>query len=336
MRMTGRSTTNMPVCVRMTVGAYRALLRLCPRDLRLGYSEDMAQVFRQVCRDAYASQGAWGVMRLWAPTLGDLIVGATAEYFTVLTFLWKEFWMTNRLRASAITVFCAYIAFVVAGMGYQKMTEDVIQSGIQDAHPALSGSFLLIEIGAVVALLAVLIGGLPVAFAAVRYGFSTRRLSIPALFVVPPLAFAALVGYVHLVGALHLRHPVNSGPSVVEIKYGFGLLALFILGAIASAWAVSAAIARAQLGDGLVRFTRWPAIVTTLAMGVMFVATLVWSVGMMLYAPKLFNGNDGAFATSTQLSLLPIVVVMGVATIVAAVGLARGSTPRGQTAVSVA
>ncbi|HLY32592.1 MAG TPA: hypothetical protein VKQ36_16340 [Ktedonobacterales bacterium] len=315
-----------PVSVRWAVTIYRALLALCPRDLRQGYGDDMAQVFRQVCRDAHASQGAWGILWLAPATLGDLLTGAAAEYLTVFLTLWKEFWMTNRLRASAITVFCAYIAFIVSGIGYQKMTETPIQTGIQDAHPALSISFLLVEIGAVVALLAVLVGGLPLAFAALRYSLAARRRDIPLLFGVPVVAFAALVGYVNLISLLHLAgsHPANTGPTPHDRIYASGLIALFVLGAIASAWAVSQAIARAQLGDSLIRFTRIPAIIATLAMALMFVSVVVWGLGLLANDPQMFNGGDGVLATNTAISWGVLIVVMGIATLVAIIGLVRG------------
>jgi hypothetical protein len=141
--------------------------------------------------------------------------------------------MTSRLRASAITVFSAYIACVVAGIGYQKMTESVIQSGIQDAHPAL-------------------------------------------------------------------------------------------------------AIARAQIGDQLVRFTRLPAVITTVAMGVMFGATVVWGLGLLASAPQVFYGDDGALATNTAISWGIVIAVLGIATAVAGIGLSRGTTPRQSTAPAAA
>lgn len=343
-----------PTSIQWAVTIYQSLLVLCPGELRREYGADMTQIFRQLCGDTYTSQGPWGIVRLLAPTLGDLATGATAEYVSVFAQCLKEFWMTNRLRASAIVVFCAYIAFVVAGMGYQFMTDYVVSSGLQDAQPVLSDSFLIVQIGAVVALLAVLIGGLPVAFAAWRFAIIRRRWSILALFGVPVVAFAALVGYLQLIirlrltqglyqadGGWHLgysqavtrmglipAHPTHTGPTTLDQLYGGGLFALFILGALASAWAVSAAIARVQLSDRLLRFTRLLALLTTLTMGVMLAATVVWGLGLLASAPDVFMGNAGVLATNTAFNWSSVIAVMGIATVVAIIGLVRGTTPR--------
>lgn len=51
---------------------YRALLTLYPADYRLEYGALMAQVFRDVSRDAYHSRGAIGLLFWWCETLLDL------------------------------------------------------------------------------------------------------------------------------------------------------------------------------------------------------------------------------------------------------------------------
>ena len=177
-----------PGSIRLALAVYQALIALCPRDLRRDYGDQMVQVFRQMCRDAYNQRGSWGIIGLMSRALTDLAMGATAEYLTIFAALRKIFWMTNRPRTSAIIVFCAYVAFILPGIGFQKMTESVIQSGIQESHPALAISFLLMEIGAVAALLAILAGGLPVAFATVRYAAAAGRRDIMALLCVPVAA----------------------------------------------------------------------------------------------------------------------------------------------------
>ena len=42
---------------RLALAVYQALIVLCPRDLRRDYGDQMVQVFRQMCRDAYKSGG---------------------------------------------------------------------------------------------------------------------------------------------------------------------------------------------------------------------------------------------------------------------------------------
>ena len=61
---------------------YHLLLRAYPASFRRRYGGDMAQVFRDCCRDAYRHNGALGVIWLWAPTLFDLVTTALDEHMS--------------------------------------------------------------------------------------------------------------------------------------------------------------------------------------------------------------------------------------------------------------
>lgn len=223
---------------------------------------------------------------------------------------------TDRVRSSAITVFCAYIAFVLAGIGFQKMSEYDDFADAAKAHTLIGVSFDVIVAGSAVALLAVLAGGLPLAFAALRYALSARRIDILLLFAVPIAAFGVLIGYGTIVLAL-------IGGENLHIAF-IGLVSVLILGAIASTVAVSLAVKRSQIAGNLLYFTRIPATVATLAMLAMCLATIIWGLGLRSDAPQLFNGNDGLISTNTAMNWFAIVAVMGIATVIAIVGAVRG------------
>ncbi len=59
--------------------AYRVLLMLYPAEHRREYGPHMAQVFRDVCRDAYRQRGTCGVLVTWLPVLLDLVITAVEE-----------------------------------------------------------------------------------------------------------------------------------------------------------------------------------------------------------------------------------------------------------------
>jgi hypothetical protein len=291
------------------------LLRLYPETWRERYGDEFAALLEQC--------------RLSPMTLFDVLLGALDARIKPQDTTGRILQMIERPRRTAITVFCAYIAFVVAGMGYQKMTEDVVKARIGDAHPAIGISFLIVEIGAAVALLAVLAGGLPIAYTALRQALAARRRDIFVLFAVPPVALAVWLGYTALLLSGH--HP----PALLDIKLPLSWIGLFLLAAIASTAAVSIAAARSAIGEQLLRFALGSAVVTTLAMAVMFAAVLVWGLALRADAPQIYNGNDGALATNTVVSWVALVVVMGVATVVAAAALIRGFTAQ-RTTVAVA
>ena len=58
---------------------YSWMLRAYPSEFGREYGAEMAQVFRACCREAYATQGIWGVLHLWLATMTDLSVTALDE-----------------------------------------------------------------------------------------------------------------------------------------------------------------------------------------------------------------------------------------------------------------
>lgn len=241
--------------------------------------------------------------------------------------------MPTRLRSSEIAVFAAWIAFVVAGMGFQKSSEDIMK--VDASQASLNIPYLLIEAGAAVALLAVLAGGVPIAFAALRFALANRRRDILALLCVPVISLVALVAYSFV--ALHAQL-VSDGFQVASQvgqdtgRHLFaGLIAIFLLGAVASTWAVAAAIRRSEVSGSLYRFALVPAAVTVLAMALVSAADLAWGLALRNTDPAAFNGNYGVFATSTLLTWIGHTAVMAVTTLVAAGAVLRGFNQRAST-----
>jgi DMSO reductase anchor subunit len=65
-----------PVLDRLTLRAYRALLRLYPRSFRRAYGDEAERVLRDLLRDR---RGTLGLPRLWGRVLGDMLSTATKE-----------------------------------------------------------------------------------------------------------------------------------------------------------------------------------------------------------------------------------------------------------------
>jgi hypothetical protein len=235
----------------------------------------------------------------------------------------------KRLLGAEITIFAAYIAFVVSGMAFAKMVEYDDFSDVTHGNAVVMTAFNTLVAGAYVALLAVLVGGLPLGFAAVRYALSARRWRILALLATPLLAFAALVGY----GALATQviaptFHTGSGvtPGNVVLFVGLGLV--FALGAAFSVYGVARAVRKSEISPRLLAFARIPALVTTLAMAVVTVALIVWGIALRAAAPDLFGAGEGILATNVALNWLGVVVVMTLATIIATGAAARSLRTR--------
>ncbi len=62
-----------------SVRIYRMLLLAYPSQFRRMFQEEMAQTFRDCCRESVQQEGLWGLTRLWRLVLSDLIVTAFTE-----------------------------------------------------------------------------------------------------------------------------------------------------------------------------------------------------------------------------------------------------------------
>ncbi len=229
--------------------------------------------------------------------------------------------MLNRMRASTITVFCAYILFVIAGLAFQKMTEyDDFTSAMQ-AHTALSVTYKIIVIGSAIAFLAVLIGGLPMAVDAAIHAYKTRRRDL-LLLLAPPLSLLLLAASL-ITSNIIAPHIIFPDPRAIALAIIF--MALFLLAAIASTAAVSLLVARHATNERLLRSGHLLAIVTTASMALMLIVTIIWGLILQAQDPQLFATNNGILGASTALTSLGIILLMALATVLAITTLLRST-----------
>jgi hypothetical protein len=73
------NNTQPTTLIILSVRIYRALFMLYPAEYREEYAPHMAQLFRDMCRDAYAQEGIPGMVMWWAATFFDLLVTAFEE-----------------------------------------------------------------------------------------------------------------------------------------------------------------------------------------------------------------------------------------------------------------
>ena len=294
----------------------RWLLYLYPQAWRARYAEEFLALL-EACP-----------LSLW--TIWDVCLGAIDARLHLETVTGRMFPFMNRLRTTSVIVFCAYIAFVVAGLGFGKMVEYDDFQELLNNNTGVAISYYALYTGAFVALAAVLVGGLPLAFAAARYAIATKRWRLLSLFAVPPVSLGLWIAWITILKALHPiadPTPVVSRPILVRLAEGGGVFGLFGVAAVASTAAVSIVIIRSEISEKLFRFARIPAIIATLAMAVMFVAVLVYGLVGSAANPALFADNQGIMATNTTLSWALVLVMMAIATAVAIAALIRGRRP---------
>jgi hypothetical protein len=233
--------------------------------------------------------------------------------------------MVARLRGSVLVVLWAWALLVVAGVGFQKMSEydDFVRAARENA--VVGVAFDAVVGGAVLALAAVLIGGAPIGFAATRRALAEGRRDVPLLLSVPPLSLAAFVGYVLvLTKIIYPALGTLAVPDAVNVALFLSVAGAFLVAAVVSVAAVSAAVGRSGVGERHFRFALASAAVAAVAMVAVLAGTVIWGVALRVQALALFTSDNGILATPTYATWVAVVSAMFLSCCVAVVAVLRG------------
>jgi hypothetical protein len=293
----------------------RLLVGLYPRAWRERYEEEFVAMLEQ--RPASPSD------------LVDVALGALDAWVRPQVVSEGGRLVIPRMRSSLLVVLWAWVGFVAAGVGFQKMSEYEEFVSAARENPVVGISFETVVVGAVVALAAIVVGGAPIVLAAIREALAEGRRDVPLLFCVPLFSAAAFVGYVLVLGKI--IYPSLGRLAVhdaLNVMLFLSLMGAFLLAAAASAAAVSVAVSRCEIGARFYRIALFPGTLAALAMGVVLAATVVWGLALRAQAPALFSGDEGVLATPTVASWLAIVAVMAVCACASSAAMVRGLRAR--------
>jgi len=278
------------------------LLRLYPRAWRDRYGAELAELLFQEPVSALAILHVVGgaVDAHLHPRLVTPGSRPSAQY---------------RLRATVITVFCAYTAFLVAALAFFEAVHDLSLASLMRDYPQLTVPWTVLAAAAVVALSAVLAGGLPILITVLKEARMTRRGDL-RLFAVPPLAVLVLCAcdaFEELLRREHIALPYAVGVTLDVVFH-----VLFVLAAVLCTAAVCIPVVRSTIAVRLLRFALAPAAIVALAMSTMLGATVVWLAQARMDAPQRF----GPYPVELGFALL--ILLMVVATLLAIVAVVRG------------
>lgn len=277
----------------------------------------------------------------------DVMLGALdahLQLFNGENVNWRLMNMVNKLRTTILIVFASYIGFIVAGLALVGMLDDSPMIPYMQTNLASALAMTIIRVGAVVALLAVVVGGMPLAITVIRRALTIDRRNL-GLLLVPVISLFVLVlyfaflylvahGRIQIAGVAQVVQPGNFPISNRLILAG--MMLLFVLGAIASTLAVWKAISRTEVEQAafqaggrtvsiaIYQFAYIPAVIATISMLVMLVAMLVWSWLVFAALPQVYAGDFGLWQTSTQAWLYGIIAVMAISSLAALRGVLRG------------
>ena len=313
------------------------LTRLYPRPWRIRYEEEFNLLLEEC---------------LHSPLdVLDILLGALDAHLLLWSgesLNWRTMNMLNKMRTAVLIVFAAFIGFVVAGFALVGMADDSPMIALTKTNSTLMALWNTVQAGSLVALLAVVIGGLPLAFTILRRALSAAHSGLGWLLV-PVIAFLALVAYLGFVflvasgrialpGVVRVVQPGNFPPGNRLMMSG--LMGIFVLGAIASTFAVWKVVSRTDVEQetfrtsqrsitvNIYRFAFWPAVVTTGAMLIMLVAAAAWGGLSFASLPGVLGGNNGPWGVSTLGWFSGTLVLMGLSTGAACLGVLRARSGR--------
>jgi MFS family permease len=229
--------------------------------------------------------------------------------------------MTQRLRNSEIAIFCAFVLFSMAWLPLQGIRDPLpLWENAVRPHPEIRAAFVIVQMAGIVAFLAMIVGGLPVLGIVFVRAMRMRRRAVLLSLAVPLLAVALLAVYALLASAAwtQRQQPTPNAPFTLRaVLLQLGLVALIGLAVAASTAAIAVAVARGEPDERALRYAFAPATVATLAMVAGLLGTLALCALTITETPQLRSFGD-----------VPVVLMMGAATVLAMMALRRGMHQR--------
>lgn len=236
----------------------------------------------------------------------------------------RMFSMATRLRTCAVTIFAAFALFVFAYLSYQRLTDPRPPfDAAAQAHPGVRIAFAVLQDSAMLAVVAVLVGGLPILLAAARSALASRRRGVLLLFALPALGVALTLATLPIVSAVFAGvTPTTKTLTPLQIGVELGWLALVGLTFVGGVIALVVAIKRSEIGAGVLRFAILPATVVVLAMAASLVGVVLWAIFLWIDDPRIYGGVLGDCAATACYGNTGDIGIGGVAFVVVCMALA--------------
>jgi hypothetical protein len=336
-------TRSLPKMIALSLLIYRCLLRLGPAAFRCDYGAPALQDFRQCCCDAYQQQGSFGVLRLWPGLFGETVTGLLAEYWTEL--FGRKRPMLPTVRRSMVVTFWAFVLFLFADAAFGHTADPAAPfDAIGHIHPEIALAHALIAYSGDIALLAIVLGGLPVLLTAVMHAIPGGPRSVAKLFAMRAKLALLLLGAALLITICSLgfllatqylfgppactaTNGCVAGQPPLLLVLGFAAiiagitLCVFVVLAISAS--LSLAVMRSTFGTSMLRLTLAPIGILALAMATATVATAMWTILLWIDAPQ-FAASDSGLGHGQTVWVIAIILAMAVSTVVTAGAFTSG------------
>jgi hypothetical protein len=292
------------------------LLRFYPPAWRARYGEELATLIEQNSPDG---QVPWRV-RL------DIARAGVRERLHAVGLAGYGIPPGEQVRAGSLLVLSAWVLFVVAGAGVQKVSEhwQAVTPIAKQGLPSAAFAALVIAAGfGSVLVLAGIAAALPSLAVFLRGGGwpLVRRPIVRAVAVSLP-TIAATIGLVELAHRFSNTQR-NSGSFFYG---GVFLLWVVLVAACLFVWTVAAVATarRLRLPEKTLRLEAWLALAVSAAMAAITIATAVWWASLADAAPWFFSGRPvGSVASPFEPKLALAAALMLCATLLGLAGATR-------------
>lgn len=281
------------------------ILKCYPCAWRERYMDEMADLLQSY------------PVTLW--TLVDLLVGAFDARLHPDLLPGRITTMAYRIRTSEIVIFCAFIVYGIAWFGVRFVRDPLpLWESVAQVHPEIRIALMAVDVVGLIALLAIVIGGLPMFYVVLRNSFRERHWKLLGVLALPVVAVAILAGYAVLASSVWTQRTIQSNPAAPFTALALVLQIVFLLllcaTIIGSVAAVALAVKRSHFSDRLLRFVLIPAAIVTFSIVGGLIATAILAVFIMTEAPQL----------ASPVMILVIALMMIVAVALAVNALLRG------------
>ncbi len=252
--------------------------------------------------------------------VADLLRGALSAHLRPASVVAGEVSADERVRLGVGSVLLCWVLFAATGFGFYKTTEGAGFAFAGESNGLIAGAHLAIQILAVVATAAVVIGAAPLVFAALRQAGKRPRARRAALFAVGCVAaFAAATA--GLVAVANAKPAVSAG--VAAATFGtWGALGLAC--GVGCVLAARRGLAVVEVSPRLLRGAMLAAVVVTLTMVALTAATAVFLVALLAAAPGLAGQGNGPLGlTSVAVSVGLQLGAFALIAAIAALGVRR-------------
>ncbi len=333
----------VPKIVILSLLLYRWLLSLGPAAFRHDYGAPALQDFRQCCLAAYQKQGSLGVLRLWPRHVRETVSGLLAEYWTEL--FGRKRPMLPIIQRSMVATFGACVLFLFAYAAFGRIVDPIAPfDAVGREYPEVAFTHALVAYGGEIALLALVLGGLPVLFLAVKQAIPGGPRSVIKLFLIKPKQALILLGAAQVItvcslGFLLATQYIFGPPSctatngciagqpplllVLDLAVIIGSITLGVFVVLAISTSLSLVVLRSEFATGMLRFALVPIGIIALAMATTTVAASIWTIRLWVDAPQFAASGPGLGDGQTAW-LIAFIATMAVSTVVTSGAFARG------------